>query len=228
MVGTFIGAVGVGGVGLPPALTWFAGLDPHTAAGSSSFSFLFTGLTGTLMYARHRVMPWRLAGGLTLGAALAAMPGALANNLLPDRVVLPLRGVFVTAAGLYHLRSRTRRPRPLPPQAEPRPAAEPPPRAAALSSRAAVLTGAAVGFCSVLTGTSGPVFLIPVLLVLGVPVVEAVAAGQVTQLPLVTLAAAGYVLQGSVDLGLGCVIGVLAVAGARIALRLRPAQLQRR
>ncbi|BBH69957.1 hypothetical protein ACTI_66420 [Actinoplanes sp. OR16] len=206
VVGVFIGAVGVGGVGLPPALTWFAGLDPHTASGTSSLSFLFTGLAGTLMYARHRAMPWRFAGWLTLGAAVAALPGAFVNGLLPDRVALVPLGVFVTAAGFYNLLSRPRPPR-------------------AIRPALAVVTGAAVGFCSALTGTGGPVFLIPVLLSLGVPAVEAVAAGQLIQLPLVAFATSGYALQGSVDAGLGCLIGVLAAAGvvvgARIALRVR-------
>ncbi|MEU4689045.1 sulfite exporter TauE/SafE family protein [Actinoplanes sp. NPDC023714] len=212
VVGVFIGAVGVGGVGLPPALTWFAGLDPHTASGTASLSFLFTGLAGTLMYARHRAMPWRLAGRLTLGASAAALPGALVNGLLPDRVVLLPLGVFVTAAGAYNLLSR------------PRPERRP-------GRSVAVVTGAGVGFSSALTGTGGPVFLIPVLLALGVPAVEAVAAGQLIQLPLVAFATAGYAIQGSVDTGLGCLIGVIAaggvVIGARIALRLKQRHLQR-
>jgi uncharacterized membrane protein YfcA len=233
VVGMFIGAVGVGGVGLPPALAWFAGLDPHTAAGTSSFSFLFTGVAGTLMYARHRAMPWRMAGWLTVGAALAAAPGALVNGLLPDRVVLLPLAVFVTAAGVYHLVFRGRplfrgRGR----EDVARPQAEEGARPYRLPSpRVAVLIGAVAGFCSALTGTGGPVFLIPVLLALGIPAVEAVAAGQLIQLPLVTSATAGYAAQGSVDFPLGCLIGVIAaggvVLGARIALRLKQSHLQR-
>ncbi|GIM91088.1 UPF0721 transmembrane protein [Paractinoplanes toevensis] len=214
LVGLFIGAVGVGGVGLPPALTWFAGLDPHTAAGTSSWSFLFTGLAGTLVYARHRAMPWRFAGWLTLGVVPAAVPGALANGLLPDRVVLVPLGVFVTAAGVFHLLFRTRTA----------------PRRTSLPPRAAIVTGAVVGFCSALTGTGGPVFLIPVLLGLGIPAVTAVAAGQLIQLPLVCFASFGYAVQGSIDVRLGCLIGVIAaigvVAGARVSLRLPERRLQ--
>nr|WP_296072397.1 sulfite exporter TauE/SafE family protein [uncultured Actinoplanes sp.] len=215
LAGLFIGAVGVGGVGLPPALTWFAGLDPHTAAGTSSWSFLFTGLAGTLVYARHRAMPWRLAGWLTVGVVFAAVPGALVNGLLPDRVVLVPLGVFVTAAGAYHVLFRVRRP---------------PPGRPTLPPPAAVMTGAVVGFCSARTGTGGPVFLIPVLVALGIPTVTAVAAGQLIQLPLVCFATAGYAVQGSIDVRLGCLIGVIAAAGvvvgARISLRLPERRLQ--
>ena len=215
VVGVFIGAVGVGGVGLPPALIWFAGLDPHTASGTSSWSFVFTGLAGTLMYARHRAMPWRLGGWLTLGAAVAAIPGALVNGLLPERIVLVPLGVFVIAAGAYHLLFRGRQ------------------TAVRTSLRlpAAIATGAVVGFCSALTGTGGPVFLIPVLLALGVPAVMAVAAGQLIQLPLVSFAAAGYAAQGFIDVRLGFMIGIIAavgvVLGARMALRLNQRHLQR-
>ena len=215
LVGLFIGAVGVGGVGLPPALTWFAGLDPHTAAGTSSCSFLFTGLAGTVVYARHRAMPWRFTGWLTLGVVFAAVPGALVNGLLPDRVVLVPLGVFVTAAGAWQVLFRVRT---LPHRTN-----LPPP--------AAVTTGAVVGFCSALTGTGGPVFLVPVLLALGIPTVTAVAAGQLIQLPLVCFATVGYAVQGSVDVRLACLIGVIAAAGvvigARITLRLPERHLQR-
>jgi uncharacterized membrane protein YfcA len=82
-----------------------------------------------------------------------------------------------------------------------------------------------------MTGTGGPVLLVPVLLVLGMAPVTAIAASQVIQLPLVGFAVLGYATTGSVDYGLGTRLGVLAavgvVAGAFVVGRLRPQALNR-
>ena len=63
-VGTLIGAVGVGGILLIPALTAFAGLPIHTAMATALFTFAFTGVAGTPrrnlvhVLANGSVAPW--------------------------------------------------------------------------------------------------------------------------------------------------------------------------
>nr|WP_264086371.1 TSUP family transporter [Amycolatopsis lexingtonensis] len=100
-----------------------------------------------------------------------------------------------------------------------------------LSPAAAVAVGVFVGFGSALTGTGGPVLLVPVLLALGVPALTTVAAGQLVQLPLVGFATLGYAAHDSVHFGLGSLLGVLAAAGvllgARLARRLPARHLHR-
>jgi uncharacterized membrane protein YfcA len=219
-VGLLIGTIGVGGVLLPPALVHLAGLDIHAATGTSSWSFLFTGVVGTLAYARQKSMPWPLVGRLTLGAAPAATLGALTNGLVPATVVWLLLGAITLGAGAYRLRGGG-------------PGGSGPGGGGrtGLPTATAVVTGAVVGFGSALTGTGGPVLLVPVLLVLGVAPLAAVAASQVIQLPLVVFAVLGYAASGSVHFGLGAVIGVLAsvgvVGGALITRRLAQATLRR-
>ncbi|ONI91892.1 hypothetical protein ALI144C_00500 [Actinosynnema sp. ALI-1.44] len=196
-VGLLIGTVGVGGVLLPPALVHLQGLDIHAAAGTSSWCFLFTGVVGTLVYARRHAMPWSLVGRLSLGAAPAATLGALTNGLVPASVVWLLLGAITLGAGAYRLYSRHRSGG----------------DHTQLPTGTAVATGAVVGFGSALTGTGGPVVLVPVLLVLGIAPLTAVAASQVIQLPLVGFAVLGYSTTGSVHYGLGTVLGVLAAVG---------------
>lgn len=225
MVGVLIGTVGVGGVALPPFLTWFGGFDPHTAAGTSSWAFIFTGVVATVMYARHSSMSWRLVRWLALGAVPGALAGSWANGYLPDAYAMAPLALLVTAAGARHLwgilRARQQAPgRLLSQDVEP----------TLLSHRGGMMvTGLAVGFASAITGTGGPVFLVPALLMLGVPALTAVAAAQVVQLPLVIAAVLGYARQGAIDFGVGSVIGVLAgvgvVAGVSIATRLPPRAL---
>lgn len=47
LVGALIGAVGIGGILLIPALTALAGLVIHEAMATALFTFLFTGFLGT-------------------------------------------------------------------------------------------------------------------------------------------------------------------------------------
>lgn len=215
-VGVLIGSVGVGGVALPPLLMWLSGFDAHLAAGTSSWSFLFTGVVGTWMYARGKAVPWRQVGYLSLGIVPAAVLGAAANHVVPERFALLPLAVLVCAAGLNSLFNRRAQvsgdgslPRPW----------------------ACVGIGAAVGFCSSITGTGGPVILMPILLTLGVPALTAVAASQVVQIPLVVAAVAGYAANGSVDFARGTLIGLIAavgvVGGAMLAMRLPGSALQR-
>jgi uncharacterized membrane protein YfcA len=212
-VGVLIGAIGVGGVLLPPALVYTGGLDVHVAAGTSSWCFLFTGVVGTLAYARTRAVPWALTGWLTLGIAPAAVLGALVNGLVSATVVWLLLGAITLGAGVHRLGSRRGGER------------------TGLPRSAALAIGAAVGFGSAMTGTGGPVLLVPVLLVLGMAPVTAIAASQVIQLPLVGFAVLGYASTGSVEYGLGTRLGVLAaagvLAGAFVVGRLRPHALNR-
>lgn len=232
VIGVLIGAVGIGGVALPPLLVWVVGLDPHAAAGTSSWSFLFTGIVGTAMYARGAAVPWRLVGLLSIGIVPSAVLGSLANGAIPDASALLPLAVLVTAAGIHTLwsgRPRTGVPRAGVPRAGAGPrnaAVAPEPRALA-----AISIGAVVGFCSALTGTGGPVILVPILLAIGVPALASVAAAQVVQLPLVAFAVLGYASRGDVDFGLGSLIGAIAAAGAvggaAIAMRLPQRALRR-
>jgi uncharacterized membrane protein YfcA len=199
-VGGLVGAVGVGGVLLVPALIWLAGLDAHLAVGTATWSFLFTGLVGTLAYARRRAMPWRFAGLLTLGAAPAAAAGALVNGQVPAVAVQLILATVTAGSGVYHLCVR------LPTTAGRH----------TLPAAVAIAVGAVVGFGSALTGTGGPVLLLPALLALGIAPLTTVAAGQLIQLPLVGFASLAYAGNHLVDYRLGTVLGVLAGAGVML------------
>jgi len=88
--------------------------------------------------------------------------------------------------------------------------------------------GAVTGFGSALSGTGGPLLLIPILVWMKLPVLTAVGLGQVIQLPIATLASIGNFQLGEVDIQVSLAIAVLLVlgvtAGARLAHRL-PATL---
>jgi uncharacterized membrane protein YfcA len=207
VAGSLIGAVGIGGVLLPPALIWLIGLDPHTAAGTASWCFLFTSLVGIGAYARKRALPWRLALLLTAGAAPAAAGGALTNGIAPAWVLHLALAVLTLGTGVYNLLPRRARA-----------------DRESLPAVFAVLVGVGVGFGSALTGTGGAVLLVPVLLSLGVAPRTAVAASQLIGLPLVAFACAAFGGNGQIRYGLGSLLGIVSgvavVAGAAMAGRL--------
>jgi uncharacterized membrane protein YfcA len=57
LASVLIGCTGIGGVLLVPCLT-LAGVDVHKAIGASMFSFIFSGVIGVWLYARHGSTEW--------------------------------------------------------------------------------------------------------------------------------------------------------------------------
>lgn len=214
VVGTLIGMVGVGGVLLPPGLVALGDLTANEATATSTWAFVFTGVVGTVAYAWRGVVPWGMLARLSVGVVPAAFVGALVNARLPGSVVLLGLAALTLFVGVQQLRPRAVR--------ETR---------NELGTAALIAVGAFVGFGSALTGTGGPVLLVPVLLTLGVAPLRAVAVSQAVQLPVVVAGSVGYLQTGLVDVRLGTALGCLAalgvVAGAVVATRI-PAEGLRR
>lgn len=186
----------------PPRARLRGGLDPHLAAATSMWAFLFAGAAGTLSYANRRSIDWRTVAWLGVGAVPAAVVGARANVALPDRALLVLLAALTIVAGADALIGR---------------AAVERPRSFGAPALAAI--GVVVGFGSALTGTGGPVLLVPILLYLRAPVLAAVGASQAVQLPVAASSTVGYVLFGKVDFVLGSALGLAAVVGVLVGSR---------
>lgn len=208
LTGLLIGMVGVGGILLAPLLVAFSGINLHLAMATSSFSFLFTGVSGTLTYARRGSISWRLAGCLCLGIIPAAILGARVNVLMRTQTLAILLAILIVFSGLQTLLMKPGMPS----------------AGSSIEWWKLSLIGVAVGFGSALTGTGGPVLLLPILVFLKMPVLAAVGVSQVVQLPIAGFASIGFSLFGEIDLGLGMLLGVIqAIAvllGARIAHKL--------
>src|SRR3954470_21509292 len=102
-VGTLIGAVGIGGILLIPALTAFAGLSIHAAMATALFTFAFTGVAGTIMFQRRGSIDWTVTRPVLAGAVVFAFVGAWVNSRTgPGALALILAGVIMFA-GVYTL-----------------------------------------------------------------------------------------------------------------------------
>lgn len=214
VVGILVGMVGVGGVLLPPGLVALSDMTANEATATSTWAFIFTGVVGTIAYAWRGVVPWGMLARLAIGVVPAAFAGAFVNAMLPASVVLLGLAGLTLFVGVHQLR----------PRATQGGRAEP-------GTAALVTIGALVGFGSALTGTGGPVLLVPILLAVGVPPLPAVAVSQAVQLPVVVSGSVGYLQTGLVDVGLGTALGGLAalgvVVGAVVATRIHAEGLRR-
>src|SRR5690554_1169599 len=216
VTGGLIGAVGVGGVLIAPLLVLLAGYDVQQAIAIAAGSFVFTGLAGTLAYARRGSVDWPAAGWLAAGVVPGALVGAWISGLLPAEALTWLICTLIALLGVRELFGRRVRPD-------------------RLGRMPGVYTllplGTAVGFGSALTGTGGPVLLIPLLLMATVPALAAIGVAQVIQLPVALFASLGFLLFGQIDLLLAAGLGVTQAAGVLLGARLAhslPARLLRR
>jgi len=218
-VGLFIGAVGVGGILLIPALTYLGGVPIHTATATALFTFAFTGVLGTVLFQRRGSIDWRLAVPVCTGAVVASVLGAWVNSLIDARPLGLVIAAIIVASGFYILRSGPER--------------EDARRDARTPGSSTLLTGIGVasGFGSGLSGAGGPLFSVPLMVMTGFVPLAAVGVSQVLQIVAAVFGTAGNLAFGRIDFALAAwllafeLVGV--VAGVRLAHALDAATLRR-
>jgi len=216
LAGGLIGATGIGGVLLVPVLSTLGGVPLPQAIAASSLGFALPALVALRPLRREPSMTARCLP-LLAGALVGAAAGAFFVRWIPGTVLMAGVTALVLFSGWRGLR---------------KPAGTSSHPAQPLLPPAALLgVGALVGIGSALTGTGGPVLVIPLLMLLGQPVIFAVVAAQAIQLPVALASSAVHAMAGRLDLGLALLCGVLmlagSIAGQRAAQRLDTRQLQR-
>ncbi len=215
IVGVLIGAIGIGGVLLVPMLTYGLDLGIHVAIATAMFAYLFSGAVGAVEYARRGSIQWRMALWLCLGGMPGAYLGALAVWLTPGAILEGIIGLLVFLSGLQALR----------PQAEDIGARD------SLAPALLLVIGIATGFASSITGTGGPLVLVPILIWLKVSGLTAVGLSQIIQIPIALLATGGNQAFGHIEFELGFGIAVMLAVGvfigARVAHRVSRETLRR-
>ena len=205
IAGLLIGLTGIGGVLLVPVLTQVAGIALDRAIAASVFGFIIAGAYAAFVHLRRARLQARPVIVLCAASAAGAMAAASLDWLPPGAVRLFI-ALLCLASGLNAL-------------------LRPPAKAVAAPPPALLgILGAIVGYASAISGTGGPVTLIPLLLFLRTPVAAAIALALAAQLPISIAGAAVYAWQGRIDLELGAALGALLVigtyAGARLSARL--------
>ncbi|MFF7556166.1 sulfite exporter TauE/SafE family protein [Streptomyces olivaceus] len=206
-----IGITAVGPGGVLPTIGLFAltSLSPAQVAGTAVVTHVATGALATAAYTRSgqlREPATRHTAVVLSLAALAGTPlGVLVNSSVSKRMFGIVLGVLVAgAAGLVLLRER-------------RAAAVP--RAHPSTPTVAVL-GFSVAVAAGIVGIGGPMLTVPLLVALGVPVLESLAAAQAQSVVVAGVGTLGYVAHGAVDWPLAALVGVPELAGVLLGWRI--------
>ncbi|WP_101294043.1 sulfite exporter TauE/SafE family protein [Halegenticoccus soli] len=218
LVALFAGAgittVGPGGVFVTAALFALTPASPATVAGTASATFVATGLVGSYAYRRSGELTGErgrlLAAILSATGVLGAVVGATLNTRLPRSVFGGLLAAFLATVGVVIV-ARERRGLAAVAEIDSETA----------RGRAVVAAvGFAIGVTGGLLGVGGPVLTVPALVLLGTPMLLAVAAAQVQSVFLSGFAAATYAAHGAVSPSLAALVGVPQLVGVVVGWRL--------
>lgn len=222
--GIGIATIGPGGIFLTIALYSLAPLTSGEVAGTAHATFIGTGLVGSAAYIYSGEMNAgagrAMAIILSVASVLGALLGAELNTYVARAVFGLLLGVVASTVGAVIL-YRERR-------------GFTPARSLDVATRrgkgALALLGLGLGIASGLLGVGGPVLAVPALVVVGVPMLLAVAVAQVQSVFIAAFATSGYLLQGNVRFGLAVVLGapllVGVLVGWKVAHLVDPARLK--
>jgi hypothetical protein len=206
VVGLFIGTVGVGGILLVPALAYLGGLTVHAAAATALFTFVFTGILGTVLFQRRGSIDWRITAPVCVGAVVFSVLGAWAASRLGARPLALVIAAIVIFAGAYIL---------LPSRREGHRDGH------AAGERAMLLgVGAVSGFGSGLSGAGGPLFSVPIMVLAGFVPLAAVGTSQVLQIVAAVFGTAGNLAYGAIDFRMAAWITAFELAGVVAGVRL--------
>jgi uncharacterized protein len=176
-------------------------------------------LFGTWLFARRGSISWRLTTPVCIGAVLFGYLGSLAAAHIPPRALSITIAAIIICAGIYVF---------VPPR-NPLQAA----RDGHGPSDLAILTtvGSVSGFGSGLSGAGGPLFSVPLMVILGFAPLPAVAASQVLQIIASLSGSLAALTDGRIDFALAAwvtgfeLVGV--AAGVRLAHAVSPNVLRR-
>jgi len=207
VVGFFIGAVGVGGVLLIPALALLGGLEIHRASATALFTFLFTGLLGTWLFHRRGSLDLRTTLPVCAGSVAFSYLGAMVNSRVAPGSLALIIAAIIVFGGAYVL---------LPVQ---RAAGSYRDGRGAAQQTLLVAVGALAGFGSGLSGAGGALFSVPMMMALGFVPLAAIGTSQVLQMVVALAGTAGNLQFGGVDFATAAWVSALSMLGVVLGAR---------
>ena len=198
-VGGAIGLTGIGGVLMVPLLVYYAGLDVRDAVPASLAAFVFTGVAGSWLQSRAIGGATRPHVALMATAGLGAIGGVWLVERSDSAWPLTILALFTILSGLAGVWMKpaltTQR---------------------SLDTSAAAALGAPVGLFSALTGTGGPVVLVPVLMMMRLPAHFIVTLAQFIQIPIGVMATLTAIALGRGSVVLALLLGPALALGALV------------
>ena len=184
IAGMLIGIAGIGGVVLVPLLIYLVGADVHTSVAAAIFSFLISGTIGTIIYSRRGVIDWHVLKRLSLGA----VPGTLSGTVILFYIEAELLRTFIAMMIVVSALREMIFQKHIDSSNSPK-----------ISDKKYALIGFVTGLLSALSGTGGPLILIPILSFLAMPTLTVIGLAQVIQIPVALFATFGNTWNNLID-----------------------------
>ncbi|MBS0219633.1 MAG: sulfite exporter TauE/SafE family protein [Proteobacteria bacterium] len=200
LVAVLVGSTGIGGLLLAPTISLYSGVPIQVALPASMVALLLSGVVGTLIFGGKGSIVWPHALPLAIGAAPGAFLGSFALSRMPSNAAQLVIAILAVLSGIHSMRNLRR------------PATD----SRFLGVKVLVGTGLVTGFLSALTGSSGPLVLLPILLFMNANMIEALGLAQMIQIPIGLFATVGYLAFGRIDLTLAASTSIAVVAGATV------------
>jgi uncharacterized membrane protein YfcA len=183
------------------------GLTIHQAAATSLFTFLFTGILGTWLYQRRGSIDWRISIPVCASALVFGFCGAAVAAIIDPRPLAIIIALVIIAAGVYVL---------VPIRMAPQYRDGRGWREQTLLAS----VGAASGFGSGFSGAGGPLFSVPLMVILRYAPLTAVATSQALQIVAATSGSLENLRHGLIDFRIALVVTIFELAGVIVGVRL--------
>jgi uncharacterized membrane protein YfcA len=198
-----VGTTSIGGVFVVPTLHLGFGISVHAAIAATMIAFLPSASVTLLVALARRSLHLRMCRDIWLGAVPGALLGALALPSFSGDVLLAGVAVMLIASGLRAVFDRSATPQ----------------EDQELGSAELLAAGGVTGLVSALTGTGGPIILMPILAWRGVAPLTAVTLCQAAVIPISIFASLGYARSGVVDWRLAALLAASYTVGIVIGVR---------
>lgn len=202
LIGVLIGICGVGGILIIPFSVYVTGIDIHTVIPACMAGFAISMIFAVYSYASRGSIRWDKAVYLIVGAAPGAYLGSITVLALSSLTLEIIVFALVVVSGIRALFSAPSDPKESGFEKVP--------------NFSLLILGLLVGYGSSVSGTGGPLLLIPSLLLLNFPVMVAVGLSMAILMPITSFATLGHLMHGTIAWSLAAPIAIGMSAGILI------------
>jgi hypothetical protein len=212
--GVVVTAIGPGGIFVVVALYGLTSLPAAVIAGTSSVTFIGGSVLGAAGYGYSDDMNWRLALIIGVGGAIGTRLGVFLNAAVSRQLFGILLGLLLGVVGVTILMREFEYLDRFPTES----LNVAPASAAGIGIFGGI--GLGVGIAGGLFGIGGAALVPPALVLVGVPMIAALAVTQIAVVFISSASAVSYVLQGAIAVPLMFIVAITYLTGALVGWQL--------
>lgn len=201
IVGVLVGVSGIAGFLLPIYYISVMNLNSVEALALSFTAFIVSGVLGSFNYYKEKLLNLRIAIVLSIGSFFASFLGVKANLLIPEHIVQVILYTMVLLSGISILIRKNKEKNEV-----------------KYNNVLLVLVGFVTGFICSISGAGGPIIVLPILLMLGVKIHEAVAIALFNSIFIGIPSSAGYLMNSDLSIILPMIPAVIISHGVGVII----------